>query len=141
MSFPTGNTALHGVTILLLEDHDDTRKALVALLQALGMIVLPAGCIGDAVRLLERASPSLILSDLGLPDGDGYDFIESVRRDPGRDSEALPAVAMSALASPEVRRHALASGFQAFFSKPFDFDLVAVKLVELAAAARASALA
>ena len=139
MTFAIGDSALNGLTILVLEDHDETRKALAMLLQALGMTVLPAASIGDADRVLQRVSPRLILSDLGLPDGNGCDFIARVRR--GRDGDELPAVALSALASPEVRDRALASGFQAFFSKPFDFDPVAAKLLELVTAVPAPAIA
>jgi CheY-like chemotaxis protein len=125
----------------VLEDHDETRKGIVMLLQMFGMIVLPAASIGAAEQVLERASPRLILSDLGLPDGNGCDFVARVRSDYGRDGQALPAVAMSALASPETGQRALASGFQAFFSKPFDFDIVAAKLLELVTVARVTVVA
>lgn len=108
---------LRGATVLVVEDHTACREALVALLDGHGMSVFSASCIRDALEVFERSRPGLIVSDLGLPDGDGCDFIARVREIGGRDGCFVPAVALTAFLLSEVSGRALRAGFQACLAK------------------------
>jgi CheY-like chemotaxis protein len=133
MTQASNDSSLRGRTILVVEDHAGLRQGLVALLKSLGMEVTSADCMTEALRVLREKTPMLLLSDLGLPDGDGCELIKQVRLADHLNANALPAVAMSAFPDPEVPRRALAAGFQAFLAKPFDADLLAAELAALAA--------
>lgn len=85
------------------------------------MEVFSASCVGEALEFFERARPHVIVSDLGLPDADGYSFIRRVR-ELGADAAALPAVAVTAFVEPEARRRALLAGFQACLPKPLELS-------------------
>ena len=73
-----------------------------------------------------HALPQILVSDLGMPREDGYSFIRRLRAD-GATAHTLPAVALTAFASPDDRRRALVAGFQVHMAKPIDpHDLIAV---------------
>lgn len=121
---------LRGARVLLLEDHDASREALVRLLGSNGMSVVSASCIREALEAFERTPPRLIVSDMHLPDGDGCDFIARVRA--LGHGVLVPAVAVTALLLPEVRLRALKAGFQACLAK-CDIDALLRRLSTLLA--------
>ena len=109
---------LEGVRILLVEDNEDLRNILVEELRSSGAKVTSAasGRSGFTAYLLER--PDLVVSDLCMQDGSGYDLIEQVRQlAAGSDGGLVPAIAMSSAAE---GCGAIAAGFRAFLQKPFD---------------------
>ncbi|MEJ7638343.1 MAG: response regulator, partial [Singulisphaera sp.] len=84
-----------------------------------------ASSAAEALELVERFRPDVIVSDVGMPEQDGYDFIRQVRAT--RSSRELPAAALTAFARAEDRRQALLAGFQTHVAKPVDpAELVAV---------------
>jgi len=111
---------LGGLRVLLVEDDPSTQDALQAILVRGGAEVSVVANAHDAVRLIENWQPDVIVSDIGLPDQDGYDLIRRVRAlAPGRGG-SIPAVAVTAYARDDERRRALAAGFQAHLAKPVD---------------------
>jgi CheY-like chemotaxis protein len=94
-------------------------------LEDCGAEVAPASSVAEALKLVEKFDPDVVVSDVGMPDQDGYEFIRLVRAQ--RSPSQLPAAALTAFARAEDRRRALLAGFQTHVVKPVDPDeLVAV---------------
>ncbi|HZW08050.1 MAG TPA: hybrid sensor histidine kinase/response regulator, partial [Phycisphaerales bacterium] len=115
------SAALKGVRVLVVDDDLDTRDLLSLVLSNAGAQVVTAASSTEALVHLQR-DPSLnvIISDVGMPDEDGYTFIRKVRQlESGRGAAArLPAIALTAFARSEDRTKALISGFQTHMAKP-----------------------
>jgi PAS domain S-box-containing protein len=120
---PAGGAAppppLAGLRVLAVEDDESTLDALTELLSLRGADVTPAASVSQALEALQGFDPDVLVSDIGMPERDGYDLIREVRAR-GRDATDLPAVAVTAFASPEDRQRALAAGFQVHLAKPVD---------------------
>ena len=106
--------------VLLVDDSSDTLELLCALFEQYDCRVLAANSAPEALRLIEAETPRLIISDIGLPNVDGYEFIERVRRLPGMDK--VPAIAISGYAMEEDRLRALEAGYAAHIAKPIEPD-------------------
>jgi CheY-like chemotaxis protein len=108
---------LAGLRILLVDDEADGRDATRAFLEALGAEVTSAASMAEA---LERLAPEhdVLVSDIGMPLGDGYELLARVRELPAERGGKIPALALTAYARPEDRRRALAAGFAAHLPKP-----------------------
>ena len=86
---------LDGVRVLVVDDEADARRVLVMVLERVGAIVTAAGSVPAAIEALATARPDVLVSDLGMPDQDGFDLIRQVREQ-GHDAKDLPAVALTA---------------------------------------------
>ena len=113
--------------ILLVEDNDDARALVRAALVDASASVLDVADVEAALVALDTFHPDLLVSDVGMPDQDGYDLIRRVRQS-GWSAERLPAIALTAFAGEEDRSQVLSAGFQAHCSKPLD---VATFLTEI----------
>lgn len=111
---------LDGLHILLVEDDPDTRTMLTTSLSSFGAIVRAVDSVAAAIESIRASSPSVLLSDIGLTARDGYDLVMQIREDASESTRALPAIALTAYASPEDRVRALASGFNYHVAKPVD---------------------
>ena len=102
------------------------RSRLVKVLGEAGAIVTAKNSVVDAMAALATANPEVLVSDIAMPDQDGYDLIRQVRSR-GLTAKDLPAIALTAFAHNEDRRRALLAGFQLHVPKPIDpHDLTAV---------------
>lgn len=110
---------LSGLRVLAVEDDESTLEALTELLSLRGADVRPAASVKQALESFQDFDPEVLVSDIGMPERDGYDLIRELRAS-GRDAAALPAVAVTAFASPEDRQRALTAGFQVHLAKPVD---------------------
>jgi len=110
---------LEATRLLVVEDEPDTLEFLRRLLTTHGATVLTAATAPEALLLVRHERPDLLISDIGLPEMDGYDLIQRVRREPspGRD---IPAIALTAYARSEDRTRALRAGYQAHIAKPVE---------------------
>ena len=118
---------LQGVRVLAVDDEQDALDFMTDLLERCGMIVVSATSTEQALAMVRADQPDIIISDIGMPGGDGYQLIQSVRAMPANDGGSIPAVALTAFARTEDRTRALRSGFQAHVPKPVDFrELLAV---------------
>jgi two-component system CheB/CheR fusion protein len=109
---------LDGLRVLVVEDDDDSREALAALLEQHGARVVATASAAEAVASLEGVLPDLLVSDIGMPGMDGYELIRRVRRRSAKRGGRLPALALTAYADPEHAQMALAAGFQMHLAKP-----------------------
>jgi signal transduction histidine kinase/ActR/RegA family two-component response regulator len=121
-------SGLEGCAILVVEDNDDARKLLQAILRRAGATVETAENVSAALRILADHRPDLILSDIEMPGEDGYSFITRVRAQES-PYRRVPAIALTAYTRSVDRVRALAAGFQMHMAKP-------VEPAELVAAAR-----
>jgi CheY-like chemotaxis protein len=111
---------LKGVRVLVVDDEEDARTLLQTVLERQGAEVLAVGSAREALAALILHKPDVLVSDIGMPDEDGYSLIRQVRAR-GRDEGGwTPAAAVSAYVGEENRRLALAAGFQLHVSKPVD---------------------
>lgn len=120
---------LDGISILLVDDHSDSRIAIGRMLAAHGADVTGAGSSADALQALARGLPDIVISDLGMPVEDGFAFLHKLRDLGGEAARSVPAVALTAYADPEHRDRAFAAGFDRFVVKPVD-PLELVELLE-----------
>jgi CheY-like chemotaxis protein len=118
---------LDGTTILVVDDEPDTRELLKAGLENCGANVTVAGSAAEAFVTLASQIPDVIISDIGMPDEDGYDLIRKLRSMPADQGGSVPAIALTAYARVEDRLRALRSGYQMHVPKPVELaELVAV---------------
>jgi len=122
---PPPSQCLNGVHILILEDTSDTRKVLSTTLQLAGARVTAVGNSAQAMDVVDRDPPHVMLCDIGLGDDndDGYEFVKRVRARPEDRGGKIPAIALTALAKPEDRVQALNAGFQMHLPKPGPVNL------------------
>lgn len=119
-------SVLLGVTILVVDDEQDARELVGTVLQACGAIVTLARNAEAAVEALRRHMPSTLISDVGMPDTDGYELMRRIRREFGEAGMQLPALALTAYAREEDRRRSRQAGFDLYIAKPVEpSDLVA----------------
>ena len=117
---------LDGVHVLVVDDEADARRVLVMVLERVGAVVVTAGSVPAAIEALAKARPDVLVSDLGMPDQDGFDLIRQLRDD-GHDAKDLPAVALTAFVQKDDAHLALLAGFQVHLPKPVDpHDLTSV---------------
>jgi CheY-like chemotaxis protein len=108
---------LRGVTVLVVDDESDAREVVSNVLSNAGAMVCSASSPAEARKILEEVTPHVIISDIAMPEEDGYEFIRQLRATAGQ-SGAIPAIAMTAYVREEDRDKALACGFQAHIPKP-----------------------
>jgi PAS domain S-box-containing protein len=129
--------SLHGATVLVVDDDPDSRALLSRLLGDAGARVLEAKSAAGGIGMLQADRVDVILSDIGMPEMDGFEFIRQVRSDSaGRHA---PAIAVTAFARPEDRERCLAAGYQRYFAKPYSFTELASAINSLRGSAVAAA--
>jgi signal transduction histidine kinase len=128
----TSPLALSGVSVVLVEDEDDTRTMLTAALRGFGASVTAVSDVASAVESIENTPPSVIISDIGMPDVDGYGLMLQLRASENERVRHVPSIALTAYVAAEDRNRVLASGFDYHLGKPVD-PLVVVNVVREAA--------
>lgn len=112
---------LDGLRVLVVDDEPDARTVIAATLQRAGATVAAAGSATEALKLLSDVPPHVIVSDISMPDQDGYELMKQIRSmGTGFGGRELPAIALTAYARTEDRRRALLAGFQMHVAKPVD---------------------
>jgi PAS domain S-box-containing protein len=132
-SRPEGNDPLFGRTALLVEDDPDGQRLATTVLRRWGFEVTPVGSVPEALEALGNRRFDVLVSDVGLPDRDGYDLLREVRARESGGDRRLPAIALTAFASEEDRARAISAGFDAHVPKPLNTTLLHERLVEVLA--------
>ncbi len=118
---------LDDLRVLVVDDEADSRDLLREVLEYCGSQVTLAGSAAEALAALEKEVFDILISDIGMPDEDGYMFIGKVRSLPKEKGGNIPAIALTAYARTEDRVRALMSGFQVHLPKPVEpIELTAV---------------
>jgi CheY-like chemotaxis protein len=118
-----------GVRVLLVEDDRDSRELMQFMLERRGAEVTAVGSVREALEVLDRAPPAVVVSDIAMPGEDGYALIRKIRALGLR----IPAVAVTAFSRAHDRERALAAGFQAHLTKPVEIDIFCGAIARLAA--------
>lgn len=111
---------LFGLKVLIVEDSDDTLALLRTIFVQQGAQVSTATTAAEALSLLKSTTPDIIVSDIGMPDTDGFELLQKIRELP--ELENTPAIAISGYASEADRKHAIGVGYRALMPKPVDVD-------------------
>jgi CheY-like chemotaxis protein len=111
---------LTGVKVLVVDDNADARALIQRVLEACGANVVTAGTVSEAVLSVERARPHVLVSDVGMPEADGYELLRMVRGLGQSRGGGLPAIALTAFARSEDRTRALRAGFLHHIAKPVE---------------------
>ncbi len=115
-----GLPSLEGLKILVVDDEADTRELIREVLKECGSEVITSGSAAEALAALDQHKPDILVSDLGMPDEDGYSLIAKIRALPAEQGGQIPAAALTAYARAEDRMRVLRSGFQFHLPKPVD---------------------
>ena len=122
------NPSLDGVRVLVLDDDEETRRMLADVLQCHGAEVVVHSSGPDALECLGREKFNVLLSDLGMEEMDGVDFIREVRA----RGVQTPAAALSAYTGVEHQQKALQAGFQIHLDKPVETLYLVAAVADLA---------
>jgi CheY-like chemotaxis protein len=111
---------LEGLDVLVVDDEADARELLTALLARCKMRITAAASVDEALTLVEKVRPDVVISDIGMPEQDGYALIKRLRALAPERGGQTPAVALTAFARTEERIRALVSGFNMHVPKPVE---------------------
>ena len=133
---PSFDVELTGVRVLLVEDQLDAREILAAALQQRGVIVTDVDSSQAALAALDAAiaagaAPDVIISDIGLPEEDGYRLMEMIGQRPPSRGGRIPVIALTAYGRPQDKRRALAAGFRMHLTKPITPDALAAAVANV----------
>jgi len=122
---------LVGLRVLFIDDDLRTREAVQEVLQLTGAVIALAGSAAEAVEAVDTFKPQVILCDIAMPGEDGYTFMRKLRVREAALGTAIPALALTALATAEDRGRAIRAGFQLHLAKPIDIDRLRDAVLEL----------
>ena len=118
-----------GLIMLVIDDEADSLEILTLVLQQEGAEVISVTSTPAALDVLEQMTPNLIISDIGMPDADGYALIEQIRQLP--QGQNIAAIALTAYAAEIDTQQSLDAGFQAHLAKPLDISLLIDTITQL----------
>ncbi|MBD2040472.1 PAS domain S-box protein [Microcoleus sp. FACHB-672] len=124
--------SLEGLRVLVVDDEADARDFLLTALEECGALVKTAGSVREAMAQIKQFNPNVLVSDIGMPQEDGYALIRQVRALDAERGEFLPAAALTAYAREEDRRRTLLAGFQIHMPKPVSPAELAAVVANLA---------
>ena len=124
--------ALSGLRVQVVEDDANGRELTVIMLEQRGAEVRPAASVPEAMRVFEHWRPDVLVSDIEMPEQDGYQLIQALRSVEAGSGRRLVAVALTAHVREEDRARALAAGFDAHVAKPVDADRLVALIFRLA---------
>jgi len=121
---------LNGVQALLVDDEPDSLDLIRRVLEERGAHVVTANSSEDALRMLDVSTPDILISDIGMPGMDGFQFMRRVREIEPKNRR-VPALALTAFARAEDRKRAILAGYQAHLAKPFDMSELVIVIAGL----------
>ncbi|WP_217704028.1 hybrid sensor histidine kinase/response regulator [Piscinibacter koreensis] len=130
--FAEHDTLLEGLRVLVVDDERDARELVREVLERCAAEVLTAANADEALDTLRRERPDLVISDIGMPGRDGYQFVRAVRALPDAEGGRTPAIALTAFARSEDRTRAMVAGYQVHVAKPLDLQELIATVASLA---------
>jgi PAS domain S-box-containing protein len=131
-ALPRPGTSLAGLRLVVVDDEPDTREMVASTLEAHGAEVVSLADAAEVLRWFASNQADLLVSDIAMPRMDGCAMIRELRRSGLGTSSGIPAVALTAYARPEDRRHALEAGFQDYLTKPVEPEELVARVAALA---------
>jgi len=120
---------LNGARVLVVDDNEDARELISTVIRSAGGTTIPVASVTEARQAIEVDAPDAIVSDISMPGENGYDFARELRSI--EPTNAVPLVAVTAFTRVEDRNRALAAGFDAHLSKPFEARALVALLASL----------
>lgn len=130
------DASLNGLRVLLVDDDSDSRAVIAEMLLQFGAEVLAVGSVPEALQALELWDPDVLLSDIEMPNEDGYSLLQKVRGMHSRDGGLIPAAALTAYGRPQDRVRAIKAGYQMYLPKPVDSHELAAVVASLVKTSR-----
>jgi PAS domain S-box-containing protein len=121
---PSAHLPLSGIRVLTVDDEPDSRTLFTTVLTQYGAEVMTVASAIEVLDCLEAFQPDVLISDIGMPDMDGYALLQQVRMLPPERGGQVPAIALTAYAREEDQENALEQGFQHHLSKPIDLEIL-----------------
>lgn len=122
---------LAGMPVLAVDDEPDMRDLLKVTLKSYGAVVLVAASAAEALSMLMQFQPKVLVSDIGMPNVDGYTLIQKVRQLPADKGGAIPAIALTAYVGEVDQQQAFAAGFQKHIAKPIEPEKLVKAILDL----------
>ncbi|PLZ98513.1 hybrid sensor histidine kinase/response regulator [Fischerella thermalis CCMEE 5268] len=121
-AFPSSviESSLSGLQVLVVDDDTDTREYVTTVLQESGAEVTAVDSVQSALLMIAKSLPDVLISDISMPEEDGYTLIRKIRNLQPEQGRDLPAIALTAYARPQDCQQALDAGFQMYVSKPVE---------------------
>ncbi len=123
--------SLDGLRVLVVDDEADARDLLARLLADVGAVVITARSADEGIALVRTQLPDVVVSDIGMPEKDGYAMLKAVRALSAEEGGRTPAIALTAFARSEDRTRALLSGYQVHIAKPIEPHELVVTIASL----------
>lgn len=130
--------SLEGLQLLVVDDDPDTRELLTFIFAESGAEVTAVASVSAALEALKRSKPDVLISDIKLPDEDGYALICKVRNWEAGQAGRIPAIALTAYAGQKNCKRALSEGFDRYLSKPVEVEKLTMVVANLALRMRLS---
>jgi CheY-like chemotaxis protein len=111
---------LSNIRVLVVDDEADNREMMTTVLQQYGAEVMAVASVKEALKAVIQQPPDILVSDIGMPEEDGYTLIRQLRQQEAANQKPLPAVALTAYARESEQQLALAAGFQMHIAKPME---------------------
>ena len=121
---------MRGLKVLTVDDQQDTRELIALALGRYGAEVRASDSASHALEMIKDWKPHVVVSDIGLPEMDGYDFLRRLREIEG-DGERIPAIAVTGYAGALDESKALNAGYAIHLSKPIDLNALATAIAKL----------
>ncbi|NJO80324.1 MAG: PAS domain S-box protein [Cyanobacteria bacterium RM1_2_2] len=130
-NIPSLPALLTNLRILVVDDDDNTREFLAFLLELHGAVAITVASASEAIATLTQFQPDVLLSDLGMPDVDGYMLLRQIRALPAEQGGTVPAIALTAYAGEIDYQQAMAVGFQRHIAKPIEPQVLIQAIADL----------
>jgi signal transduction histidine kinase/ActR/RegA family two-component response regulator len=125
------NFNLNGLQVLFVDDERDSREFITFVLEQYGAKVTEADSVHEALSNLGQEKFDLLISDIGMPNMDGYELVRQIREKPLDQGGKIPAIALTAYAGEIDRQQALAAGFQQHITKPIEPEVLMQTILTL----------
>ncbi|BAY10960.1 response regulator [Calothrix sp. NIES-2098] len=128
---PNKPISFKGLRLLVVDDDLDTRKLLTILFELDGAEVMAANSASEALEIISCFQPDVLISDICLPDEDGYSLLRKVKKIDLERGRKTPAIALSAYIMDEDRKYAYLAGYEKYLQKPINLDELAKAVIDL----------
>ena len=127
-------SALNGLLVLVVDNNGDNLVLLRSLFEEYEVRVMTARSAAEAMQAIAQLKPNILISDIVMPEEDGYSLIRKIRNLETKQERQLPAIALTAAILEDGRTLALKAGFQMYETKPINFDKLLTAVAHLTAA-------
>lgn len=124
---PQNQLSLSGLQVLVVDNNEDNLSLTAFILEEYQAKTKTATSVDKAIQVIEKWQPDIIISDITMPEKDGYSLMRFIRDKEAKSGGFIPALALTSYVSPKISSTAMDAGFQKVMLKPFDFEkLIAV---------------